>query len=74
MTTALILLNAYIIWALLIGQGVLIAMWLTGVGRGLVDSPTGAEAIMGIIAASGFAGLLAEWAWNAWRDRASGEG
>lgn len=69
MTDVLILLRAYVVWALLIGQGVLIAMWATGLGWRLIDSPAGAEWIVGIVAASGVAGLAGEWAWNRWRER-----
>lgn len=62
MTAALVMLRGYVIWALLIGQGVVIALFL--IDRRTIDNPWGAEIVIAIIAVSGLVGLAGETWWR----------
>jgi hypothetical protein len=68
--TFVILLRAWILWALLLGQGVLIASYFTGIGwERWSAQPDGLEIMMAILAVSGVVGLVGEWFWRNYFDR-----
>jgi len=59
-----VVLRAYFLWALLLGQAALIGSWLTGWGWiMLTQSANPAAAILGVLAASGLIGLVVDWLW-----------
>lgn len=61
MMLAMQLLRAYILWALLIGQGVWIALAFLYPS---IFKALSAEMLFGIIGASGLVGMVGEWLWR----------
>ena len=64
---AAVLLRAFVLWALLIGQAVVIGVALIRID--LIDHPYGAEVIAAILVLSGVVGLMAEAIWRRYRGR-----
>lgn len=71
MLTTLILLRAYVLWALLIGQAVIIGLvFVPATGDFFRTSPESWWVMLVILAASGAVGLAGEWLWRTWREPA----
>lgn len=68
------LVRALVLWALLIGQAVIILAWGTGWGWRHIDSPYGADVVIAILILSGLAGCLGEWIWKTHRRKQASRG
>lgn len=62
MTSASSLMWGFLIWGVVIGQAVVMALFVAD--RALIDNPLGVVAVVGILCASGGVGVAAEWVWR----------
>lgn len=75
MLTAFIVLRAYVLWAGLIGQAVIIGLfYLPATGDFIRSSPHSWWVMLVILAASGVVGLVGEWLWRTSREVTGADG